>query len=138
MADYIADRLSVQSLDHLVLSVADINATLAFYTRILGMEQQVFHPNDTTRRHALTFGQQKINLHDAAAPFEPCAAHPAPGSADLCFLSDQPLTIWQAHLKAMNVAIEMGPVARTGATGAITSLYVRDPDGNLIEIANRG
>jgi catechol 2,3-dioxygenase-like lactoylglutathione lyase family enzyme len=132
-----SDRITVQSLDHLVLSVRDIVATLAFYTAALGMEQHVFHPADGTTRHALKFGQQKINLHDAAAPFAPFAAQPRPGSADLCFLSDRPLADWLVHFEALNVPVEMGPVARTGATGAIMSLYVRDPDGNLIEIGNR-
>ena len=131
------NRISVQALDHLVLTVADIPATLAFYGDVLGMGATVFHPADGTQRHALCFGTQKINLHDVAAPFLPCAARPAPGTADLCFLSDTPLGDWQAHLADCGVAVIEGPVRRTGATGAIMSLYIRDPDGNLIEIANR-
>ena len=131
-----ANRIAIDSLDHLVLTVADITATLAFYCDVLGMQQEVFHPTDGSNRHALKFGAQKINLHAAANPFVPHAAHPAPGSADLCFLSDTPLADWQAHLKRTNIAIEQGPIERTGATGPILSLYVRDPDGNLIEISN--
>lgn len=133
-----ADHIAVQSLDHLVLSVADIAATLAFYTTVLGMKHQVFYPADGTTRHALKFGAQKINLHAAAAPFAPYAAQPTPGSADLCFLSDHPLADWLAHFEALRIAVEQGPVARTGATGGLMSIYIRDPDGNLIEIANRG
>lgn len=125
------------SLDHLVLTVTDMTATLAFYTQILGMQAEVLHPADGSTRHALNFGAQKINLHPAAAPFDPKAARVTPGSADLCFLSDAPLADWQAHLAAHGIAIEQGPVRRTGAQGPILSVYVRDPDGNLIEIANR-
>lgn len=125
------------SLDHLVLTVTDMAATLAFYTQVLGMQAEVFHPADGSTRHALSFGAQKINLHPAAAPFDPKAARVTPGSADLCFLSDAPLADWQAHLAAEGIAIEQGPVRRTGAQGPILSVYIRDPDGNLIEIANR-
>ena len=128
---------TVSALDHLVLTVADMAATLRFYTQAMGMTAETFRPADGSCRHALRFGTQKINLHPAAAPFEPRAAHPGPGTADLCFLTETPLADWQAHLAAHGVAIEAGPVARTGATGPILSLYIRDPDGNLIEIATR-
>ncbi|MEL7088982.1 MAG: VOC family protein [Planctomycetota bacterium] len=127
---------AVSSLDHLVLTVKDPEATVAFYTRVIGMEAVVFHPSDGSTRHALTFGSQKINLHTAAAPFDPKAAHPMPGSADLCFLSDTPLEDWEDHFAEHGVAVEDGPVERTGATGPIRSLYIRDPDRNLIEISN--
>jgi catechol 2,3-dioxygenase-like lactoylglutathione lyase family enzyme len=127
---------SLHSLDHLVLTVANVDRTTAFYTDVLGMTAQVFRPADGSTRTALVFGRQKINLHPAATPFEPKAAHPIPGSADLCFLSDAPLADWQAHLSARGVRVEEGPIPRTGATGPILSLYIRDPDGNLIEIAN--
>ena len=123
------------ALDHIVLTVRDLTATRAFYTDVLGMRATSFHPADGSERHALTFGSQKINLHVAGQEFEPCAAHPVSGSADLCFLTDTPLQTWMDHLSALQVAIECGPVDRTGATGAIRSLYVRDPDGNLIEIS---
>lgn len=130
-------RPTLSSLDHLVLTVADMQATLWFYTEVLGMQAEVFHPADGSTRHALTFGVQKINLHPAAAPFDPKAAHPGPGTADLCFLTEWPLAEWQAHLAAHEVPVEEGPVPRTGATGPILSLYLRDPDGNLIEISTR-
>ena len=130
------DTIKVSSLDHLVLTVADIAATLIFYTDILGMTAQTFSPASGSPRHALRFGAQKINLHPALTPFEPKAAHPGPGTADLCFLSETPLADWQDHLAAKGVAILDGPVPRTGATGPIESLYLRDPDGNLIEISN--
>ncbi|MFT7595781.1 MAG: catechol 2,3-dioxygenase-like lactoylglutathione lyase family enzyme [Paracoccaceae bacterium] len=132
-----SDKIKVTALDHLVLTVADISATLAFYTDILGMEAQTFTPADGSPRHALRFGAQKINLHPAAAPFDPKAAHPGHGTADLCFLSDTPLAEWQDHLTANGIVVLDGPVPRTGATGPILSLYLRDPDGNLIEISNR-
>jgi len=129
-------RIAIASLDHLVLTVADIAATLAFYCQVLGMEHEVFQPADGSSRHALKFGTQKINLHEAVRPFAPHAVQPTPGSADLCFLSDTPLPDWQAHLNEMGIPIVQGPVSRTGARGPILSLYVRDPDGNLIEISS--
>ncbi len=136
MAGQMTDQITVNSLDHLVLTVADIAATLAFYCDGLGMKHEVFHPSDGSSRHAVKFGTQKINLHKAASPFEPYAARPLPGSADLCFLSETPLADWHVHLSEMGIPVEQGPVPRTGATGPILSLYVRDPDGNLIEISN--
>ncbi len=126
---------TLAALDHLVLTVADLGATRAFYTGVLGMEAVSFTPADGSTRWALSFGRQKINLHQAGAEFDPKAAHPTPGSADLCFLTETPLTDWQAHLAAHDIPIIDGPVARTGATGPILSLYIRDPDGNLIEIS---
>ncbi|MEJ6396908.1 VOC family protein [Yoonia sp. 208BN28-4] len=123
-------------LDHLVLTVQDIDATVAFYCDVLGMEREVFHPADGSTRTALTFGNQKINLHDAASPFAPHANAPCAGSADLCFLSVTALADWVAHLQSADVTIIEGPIRRTGATGPIMSIYIRDPDGNLIEIAN--
>lgn len=124
----------LSGLDHLVLTVADMQATVAFYRDVLGMQVETFRPADGSTRTALTFGVQKINLHPADAPFEPRAAAATPGSADLCFLSETPLAQWQAALGDRVIA---GPVPRTGATGPILSLYLRDPDGNLIEISNR-
>ncbi len=127
----------ISSLDHLVLTVADQDATVTFYEGVLGMTSDVFYPVDGTRRIALMFGAQKINLHQAGAEFEPKAKTPLPGSADLCFLSQTPLSDWQAHLRAQDVPVLLGPVPRIGATGPLTSIYLRDPDGNLIEISNR-
>lgn len=121
----------IERLDHLVLTVADVAATCAFYRRVLGMETVTFGAG----RKALVFGEQKINLHPAGREFEPKAMRPTPGSADLCLLAATPLVAVAAHLAACGVDIEEGPVARTGAVGPITSLYFRDPDGNLIEVA---
>jgi catechol 2,3-dioxygenase-like lactoylglutathione lyase family enzyme len=125
----------VKSLDHLVLTVQNISATLGFYTKVLGMQDQIFAASDGTQRRSLTFGEQKINLHQAGHEFEPKAKLPTPGSADLCFLTDTPLKDWLAHLKRHEVAVEEGPISRTGAVGPILSIYVRDPDANLIEIS---
>ena len=125
--------MKIDSLDHLVLTVADIDASCAFYNRVLGMEVVTFGAG----RKALAFGTQKINLHQAGREFEPKAARPTPGSADLCFLSSVPLPQVQAHLAACGVTITEGPVQRTGAQGPILSVYFRDPDHNLIEISNR-
>lgn len=126
----------LSSIDHLVFSVADIAKTVAFYTDVLGMQAEQFTPADGSTRWALKFGAQKINLHPVDAPFAPHAHTVAAGSSDLCFLTDINLEIWQAHLKTQSVPIEQGPIARTGATGPILSLYLRDPDGNLIEISS--
>jgi catechol 2,3-dioxygenase-like lactoylglutathione lyase family enzyme len=130
-------QLKLAALDHLVLTVADVAATVAFYEAVLGMRPERFAGTDGTVRVALRFGRQKINLHPAGGEFEPKARRPVPGSADLCFLTGAPLADWQAHLAARKVAVEAGPVRRTGAEGPILSLYLRDPDGNLIEIAER-
>lgn len=125
--------MHVDSLDHLVLTVRDIDATIAFYETTLGMRTQTFGDG----RKALAFGDQKINLHQAGREFEPKAAAPTPGSADLCFLTAEPLAEVVSHLQARGVPVVEGPIARTGSTGPIRSVYIRDPDGNLIEIANR-
>ncbi len=123
--------MKIARIDHIVLTVADIAATCDFYARVLGMEVVTFGQG----RKALTFGAQKINLHQAGREFEPKAARPTPGSVDLCLILDGTLEAAQAHLRAEGVAIEEGPVARTGATGPIKSLYFRDPDSNLIEVS---
>ncbi len=122
---------AVDHLDHLVLTVADIDATVAFYTSALGMELVTFGS-----RKALRFGAQKINLHQAGREFEPKAAHPTPGSADLCLITKAPLEQVISHLETKGFAIELGPVERTGAVSEIRSIYLRDPDSNLIEISN--
>ena len=127
----------LDSLDHLVLTVSDIPRSIAFYETALGMVAEPFAPADGTTRWALTFGNHKINLHQAGAEFEPKAKHPTPGSADLCFLTEIPLSDWQAHLQQQAIEILEGPVPRTGATGPIVSIYLRDPDGNLLEISNK-
>ena len=125
--------MRIEVLDHLVLTVADIDRTCDFYERVLGMEPVVFGEG----RHALAFGTQKINLHEAGREFEPKAAAPTPGSADLCFLTNSSVAEVVEHLEANGVEIIEGPVRRMGATGPITSVYFRDPDGNLLEVSNR-
>jgi len=122
----------VDRLDHLVLTVADIGATVGFYTQVLGMKAVTFGPGRT----ALTFGISKINLHEAGREFEPKALRPTPGSADVCLVVDDDMDEVIAELAAAGIAIEEGPVARTGATGPIVSCYIRDPDQNLIELSN--
>ena len=124
------------ALDHLVLTVADIAQTVAFYCDVLGMQVIEFATADSSRRWALSFGAQKINLHQAGASFAPHAAFPSLGAADLCFLSPTPLGDWQNYLAARSVEVIDGPVARSGAQGSMQSLYIRDPDGNLLEISN--
>jgi catechol 2,3-dioxygenase-like lactoylglutathione lyase family enzyme len=123
--------MRVDRLDHLVLTVADIDVTVDFYTRLLGMEVVTFGAGRT----ALTFGQSKINLHQAGREFEPKAYRPTPGSADLCLITTDSLDSVVEELARHNVPIEEGPVERTGATGAILSVYFRDPDRNLIEVS---
>ncbi|MBB5181082.1 catechol 2,3-dioxygenase-like lactoylglutathione lyase family enzyme [Planomicrobium koreense] len=122
----------INRLDHFVLTVENIQQTCDFYGNVLGMEVKEFGEG----RKALHFGQQKINLHEAGNEFEPKARSPLPGSADLCFISDEPLEKLLEHLKQNGVAVEEGPVSRTGASGTIQSLYIRDPDGNLVELSN--
>jgi catechol-2,3-dioxygenase len=120
----------ISHLDHLVLTVRDIEKSCSFYTKVLGMEVVIFGDNRT----ALSFGKQKINLHNADKPLTPHANNPVPGSADLCLITQSSLQQVIQHLHSVNVAIELGPVMRTGACGAIESIYFRDPDGNLIEV----
>lgn len=129
---------TVIALDHFVLTVADLPATLRFYSDVLGMQAAGFTTATGERRQALRFGTAKINLHQHRAEFEPNAAQPTPGSADLCFLTAESIPAWQDKLAALNIPIEQGPVPRTGAQGPLTSLYIRDPDGNLIEISVAG
>lgn len=124
--------IRIKSLDHLVLTVADVQATCDFYARVLGMEAISFGEG----RRALGFGSQKINLHTAGREFEPKAHRPTPGSADLCLIASTPLDAVVQHLRACGIVILEGPVRRTGATGPILSVYFRDPDGNLIEVSN--
>lgn len=124
--------ISIDHLDHLVLTVTNIERSCDFYSSALGMTVQTFGEG----RKALKFGNQKINLHQLGHEFEPKAKTPTSGSADICFMSTTPLTDVIAHLNQLNVKIEDGPIQRTGATGPILSVYIRDPDANLIEISN--
>ncbi len=122
----------ISHLDHLVLTVKDINQTVEFYTSVLQMQVEVFAEG----RFALKFGAQKINLHLLGAEFEPKANHPTSGAADLCFITTLPLAELMLHVQRCGVEIIEGPVPRTGATSSLLSFYFRDPDGNLIEVAN--
>lgn len=124
--------MRIRSLDHIVLTCADPEATVAFYER-LGMTREEFGEG----RLALRFSDQKINLHQAGAEFRPHAATPLPGTADLCLLIDGPIADAIAHLEREGISIEEGPVDRTGAVGPLRSVYIRDPDGNLVELAQQ-
>jgi catechol 2,3-dioxygenase-like lactoylglutathione lyase family enzyme len=125
--------MTLEKLDHLVLPVSDIDAIAMFYTTYLGMEKRLFGDG----RVALHFGDQKINLHPAGWDYEPKARVSIAGSADLCFIVSEQVQLLQADLVDSGVEIIEGPVVRTGATGRLCSIYVRDPDGNLIELSNR-
>ena len=124
--------IRIDRFDHIVLTVGSIERTCAFYGRVLGMTVETFGAGRT----ALHFANQKINLHPAGNELQPKARAALPGSADLCLIANTPLEEVIAHLKTTGVPIELGPVTRVGATGEIESVYIRDPDGNLIEIAN--
>jgi catechol 2,3-dioxygenase-like lactoylglutathione lyase family enzyme len=123
--------MKIDRIDHLVLTVRDIDATCDFFTRVLGMSVVTFAGG----RKALQFGLQKFNLHESGREFEPKAAHPTPGSVDVCLISAAPLSEVMDHLGRCGVAIIEGPVAKTGACGPIQSVYIRDPDMNLIEVS---
>jgi catechol 2,3-dioxygenase-like lactoylglutathione lyase family enzyme len=124
--------MEISKLDHLVLTVRDFEITTSFYVAVMGMKKEVFGNG----RVALKYGSQKINLHELGKEFEPKASKPTPGSADLCFITQTPLNDAMAHVKGCGVEIIEGPVERTGANGPIRSFYFRDPDHNLIEVAN--
>ena len=124
--------MKVEGIDHFVLTVRDVEATCDFYSRVLGMEVEEFEGG----RHALKFGRQKINLHGSGAEFEPKAGEPTPGSGDFCLTTGVPLERVVEHVRSCGVELVEGPVTRTGATGRPESAYFRDPDGNLVEVAN--
>lgn len=121
----------IDRIDHLVLTVSDISTTIRFYEEVLGFSAVTFKQN----RKALIFGAQKINLHQQEMEFEPKASRPMPGSADLCFITSTPINDVVSEILQAGISIVEGPVERTGATGEIMSIYIRDPDGNLIEIS---
>ncbi len=123
--------MKIDRLDHLVLTVKDIEKSCQFYSQVLGMQRISFAQG----RQGLKFGKQKINLHEYNKEFEPKALKPTPGSADLCLITEAALSEVIQHLDSCQVDIIQGPVKRTGAMGPITSIYIRDPDQNLIEIA---
>ena len=124
--------ITINRLDHLVLTVKDIDTTVSFYTQVLGMKKEVFKET----RIALKYGNQKINLHKLGNKFEPKAQNVKEGSADLCFIIDSPLKKAIDHINSLGIKIEEGIVQRTGANGNIDSIYLRDPDMNLIELSN--
>lgn len=123
----------IHHLDHLVLTTIDVEACKDFYLRVMGMRLETFGVG----RIAFQFGDQKINVHARGHEFEPKAHLPVPGALDLCFIASMSLDKVVAHLEVENWPIVEGPVLRTGATGPIRSVYVRDPDMNLIEIAEQ-
>ena len=125
--------MKIESLDHLVLTVTNLEATCLFYEQAMGMTRVAFGEG----RLALAFGNQKLNLHLAGKEHEPKAAHPTPGSVDLCFLTTIPLEEVISHMASLGIPIELGPVERTGAQGPLQSIYLRDPDRNLVEISNQ-
>ncbi len=122
----------IESIDHIVFTVKDVEATCEFYQRVLGIEIATFGEG----RKALSFGQQKINLHQYGKEFEPKAASPAPGTQDICLITLIPIADVSKHIQKCGVEIEDGPIRRTGAAGPILSIYFRDPDCNLIEVSN--
>jgi catechol 2,3-dioxygenase-like lactoylglutathione lyase family enzyme len=121
----------IDRIDHFVLTVRSLEATLGFYERVLGFAREV----QAGRPTALKFGRQKINVHEVGRTFEPKAASPTPGAGDFCLVTLRPMAEVIAHLKSCGVAIEVGPVARSGAEGPMISVYFRDPDANLVEIS---
>jgi len=125
-------RFTIDRIDHLVITCADLERTASWYQRVLGMERESFGPD---RRTALRFGSQKLNLHQERAEVLPNAAGARPGTIDICFITAIAATDVVRHLEGCGVAVELGPVEQIGALGPMTSVYCRDPDGNLIEIA---
>lgn len=124
--------MQIDRIDHLVLTVRNLERTCDFYTRVLGMDVITFGEG----RKALAFGEQKFNLHEVGKEFEPKAEKPTPGAVDICLITRMPIEDVVTHLHSTGVTVIDGPVWRTGATGAIVSVYFRDPDGNLIEVSN--
>jgi catechol 2,3-dioxygenase-like lactoylglutathione lyase family enzyme len=122
----------IEAIDHIVFTVKNVDATCEFYQRVLGMEVATFGEG----RKALSFGRQKINLHQWGKELEPKAAAPAPGTQDICLITQKPISDVAKHINGCGIEIEDGPVRRTGATGPILSIYFRDPDNNLIEVSN--
>ncbi len=123
--------MKIAHIDHLVLTVKDIGASCTFYNNVLGMQEVVFG----YERKAVIFGNQKINFHQQGRELEPKALHPTPGSGDLCFMTTDSLADVVRHIRDCEVEILEGPVKKTGALGPMMSIYIRDPDQNLIEVA---
>ncbi len=125
--------MRINNIDHIVFTVNDIDAACRFYSRVLGMRIIEFGEG----RKALSFGETKINLHEKGKELEPKALNPVPGSIDICFITDIPMKDMLAHIDSCGIKVIEGPVKRSGSLGPIESIYLRDPDGNLIEVSNR-
>ena len=131
--------MKLEKIDHLVITVKDLNKTIDFYTNILGMKLEEFYSslNNDQIRYAVSFGSQKINIHKEKKPFKPNALNPCSGSMDICFISKNKINDWVYYLEKKGINIEIGPKKKTGALGPILSIYIRDPEFNLIEISNQ-
>ena len=131
--------MKLEKIDHVVITVKNLNKTIDFYTNILGMKLEKFSSssNNNQIRYAVSFGSQKINIHEEKKPLKPNALNPSSGSMDICFISQNKINDWMNHLEKKGINIEFGPEQKTGALGPILSIYIRDPDFNLIEISNQ-
>ena len=131
--------MKLEKIDHVVITVKDLNKTIDFYTNILGMklEKNLTSVDNNEIRYAVSFGSQKINIHEEKKPIKPNALNPSSGSMDICFISKNKINDWVHHLVKKGINIEIGPEKKTGALGPILSIYIRDPDFNLIEISNQ-
>ena len=131
--------MKLEKIDHVVITVKDLNTTIDFYTNVLGMKLEKFFTSshDHQIRYAISFGSQKINIHEQKKPIKPNALNPTSGSMDICFISNNKINDWVHYLVKKGINIEIGPEKKTGALGPILSIYVRDPDFNLIEISNQ-
>ena len=131
--------MKLEKIDHVVITVKNLNKTIDFYTNILGMKLEEFSSSLDNKqiRYAVSFGSQKINIHEEKKPIKPNALNPSSGSMDICFISKNKINDWVHHLVKKGINIEIGPEKKTGALGPILSIYIRDPDFNLIEISNQ-
>ena len=131
--------MKLEKIDHVVITVKDLNKTIDFYTNILGMKLEKFSSSlkNNQIRYAVSFGSQKINIHEEKKPLKPNALNPSSGSMDICFISQNKINDWMHHLEKKGINIEIGPEQKTGTLGPILSIYIRDPDFNLIEISNQ-
>ena len=131
--------MKLEKIDHVVITVKDLKKTIDFYTNILGMKLEKFSSSldDNQFRYAVSFGSQKINIHEEIKPIKPNALNPSSGSMDICFISKNKINDWVHHLVEKGINIEIGPEKKSGALGPILSIYIRDPDFNLIEISNQ-
>ena len=131
--------MKLEKIDHVVITVKDLKTTIDFYTNILGMKLEKFSSSlkNNQIRYAVSFGSQKINIHEEKKPLKPNALSPSSGSMDICFISQNKINDWMHHLEKKGINVEIGPEQKTGALGPILSIYIRDPDFNLIEISNQ-